>query len=88
MEWLKGLTHKDWLYNGSTCTEAQWKQLDWSKAYVDLGPSPAGNLGPYWHVPDIEDDCVARLYPKVLQSKWGPLIYQALTEATAKYTHA
>jgi hypothetical protein len=84
MEWLEGLTRKDWLLDGSPCSESQWKALDWSKAYMDLGPSPAGNLGPYWHVPNTKDECVNRLYPKVLQSKWARLIHQAITEATTR----
>jgi hypothetical protein len=44
--WLYGTTHKDWLFDGRRCTPEQWAELDWTKAYVDLGPSPAGNLGP------------------------------------------
>jgi hypothetical protein len=27
-----------------------WRHLDWSDAFVDPGPSPAGNVGPYWKV--------------------------------------
>lgn len=82
-EWLKGLTHKDWLHNGSRCSAEQWGQLDWSKAFMDMGASPMGNLGPYWHVPDLDGDCVHRLYPKVLQSKWLLLIRRAISEARA-----
>jgi hypothetical protein len=45
-EWLTGTTRKDWLRDGYTITEEQWADLDWSRAWVDMGPSPAGNLGP------------------------------------------
>lgn len=47
-----------WLYNA----------LDWRRAWVDKGPSPAGNAGPYWHVPCVaepDDETVHRLYPKI-----------------------
>jgi hypothetical protein len=84
--WLDGLTHKDWLFNGGRCSAEQWAQLDWSEAWMDTGPSPAGNSGPYWHVPDLEGDCQHRLYPKVLQSKWAWVIRQAIKEAVAKAT--
>jgi hypothetical protein len=51
-----------------------WRRLDWQQARLDWGPSPAGNPGPYWHVPMREppDDItlrhgwegtVHRLYP-------------------------
>lgn len=45
-----------------------WAALDWSRAYVDQGPSPAGNAGPYWHVPAQipgEDELWHRIYPRV-----------------------
>ena len=50
-DWLSGLTYRDFLFDGYRCSEAIWGRLDWSRAYVDMGPSVAGNLGPYWHVP-------------------------------------
>jgi len=79
--WLEGLSHKDFLFNGSTCTEDAWARLDWHRAYVDMGPSPAGNAGPYWHVPRPCDETIQRLYPKVLRSKWLLLIRRAVEEA-------
>jgi hypothetical protein len=79
-DWMAGLTHKDWLFDGSRCTEEQWRNLDWDKAYVDLGPSVAGNLGPYWHVPHCDGDTAHRLYPKLLQTKWLNVVRQAATE--------
>ena len=79
--WLEGLTHKDFLFDGTPCNEETWAELDWSRAYVDMGPSPAGNVGPYWHVPRPRGDTVHRLYPKVLKSKWLLLIRRAIEEA-------
>lgn len=93
--WREGLSPKDWLFDGSPVRgrvmEERFKNLDWDKAWIDLGPSIAGNLGPYWHVPlkrtvidgELYDDgdTVHRLYPKVLQSKWALLILHACHEA-------
>lgn len=89
--WRQDLSHKDWLFDGLPITGrvmlAEWENLDWDKAWIDLGPSIAGNLGPYWHVPLKETvidgesyacgDTVHRLYPKVLQTKWAMLILHA-----------
>lgn len=80
-KWLRGTTCKDWLFDGGRCSPEQWAALDWTKAYVDLGPSPAGNLGPYWHVPHVDGDTVHRLYPKLLKTKWANVAHQAATEA-------
>lgn len=38
------------------------EDLDWSNAWVDNGPSPAGNAGPYLHVPYPKGDTVHRIY--------------------------
>lgn len=86
-DWREGLTHKDWLFDGSPIRSdfmiERFNRLDWSKAWVDLGPSIAGNLGPYWHVSMDDGDTIHRLYPKVLQSKWMPLIRQACIDHAA-----
>jgi hypothetical protein len=79
--WLSGLTHKDWLRDGHRCSKEQWDLLDWSKAWMDMGPSVAGNPGPYWHVPDRDGDCSHRMYPKILRGKWLRLIRRAIAEA-------
>ncbi len=93
--WRDGLSHKDWLFDGSPVRgrvmEERFKNLDWENAYVDLGPSIAGNFGPYWHVPlketiidgELYDcgDTVHRLYPKLLQTKWAMLVLHACYEA-------
>lgn len=42
-----------------------WPDLRFDQAYVDNGPSPAGNPGPYLKVPRA--DCVHRVYPR-----WQP----------------
>lgn len=92
--WRQDLTHKDWLFDGSPIRGrvmlAKWENLDWENAWIDLGPSVAGNLGPYWHVPLKETvidgevyacgETIHRLYPKVLQSKWAMLILHACNE--------
>lgn len=85
--WLYGTTHKDWLFDGRRCTPEEWEALDWAKAYVDMGPSPAGNLGPYWHVPLGDGDTVHRLYPKLVQTKWLNVARQAAIEHAAR-THS
>lgn len=96
--WRKGLSHKDWLLDGypirGPVQIERFNNLDWESAWVDLGPSIAGNLGPYWHVPlketvidgEVYDlgDTVHRLYPKVLQSKWALLIWHACSEVRSK----
>jgi hypothetical protein len=84
MGWLDLTSHRDWLHNGYPCSFAQWKNLDWSKARIDMGPSPAGNLGPYWHVPERDGDCTHRLYPRVLQGKWADVIRRAIEEITER----
>lgn len=84
--WLAGTTRTDWLYNGhKPPSEEVWAQLEWDKAWVDLGPSPMGNPGPYWHVPlNDGEETVQRLYPKILLSKWLLIIRQACLELAAK----
>ena len=79
-DWLQGLTHKDWLFDGSPCKPDQWERLNWSKAWVDMGPSPAGNPGPYWHVPLKDGDTIHRLYPRVLTTKWLSVIRRVIQE--------
>lgn len=38
--------------------------LDFTNARPDPGPSPAGNAGPYLHVPRQDGETVHRIYPK------------------------
>lgn len=44
--------------------EQFWKALDWENAWVDGGPSPAGNSGPYLKVPYPPEDSVHRIYSR------------------------
>lgn len=49
---------------GGMVKRKDWHKLRWDKAWLDVnGPSPAGNPGPYWHVPI--GDIVVRVYPRV-----------------------
>ena len=41
-----------------------WHELDFDAAWVDKGPSPAGNPGPYLKVPRPDAETVHRVYPK------------------------
>lgn len=61
------ITRRNALHNGSVPTKAQWDALDWTSKdiFVDPGPSPAGNPGPYLHVQDKDGDCIHRIYPRV-----------------------
>lgn len=93
--WRDSLSHKDWLFDGRPVTGkvmlARFANLDWDNAWIDLGPSIVGNVGPYWHVPlketiidgELYDcgDTVHRLYPRVLQTKWAMLLLHACYEA-------
>jgi|SRR5579864_1906300 len=84
-EWLEGLSHKDWLLDGNPIRSDQtikiWNDLDWSRAWLDMGPSPSGNLGPYWHVPLRSEETVHRLYPKALPAKWRRMVRHAIEES-------
>lgn len=96
--WRDELTPADWLFDGHPVRGkvmlARFANLDWDKAWIDLGPSISGNMGPYWHVPlketvidgELYDcgDTVHRLYPKVLETKWALLILHACNEAARR----
>lgn len=85
--WHGELKPSDWMINGEPIRGAhrllQWEKLDWTRARIDMGPSPAGNHGPYWHVPwQLEgEELWARLYPKLILGKWQPLVQHAIDEA-------
>lgn len=53
------------LVNGHGAPPGLWDALDLSRAWVDPGPSPAGNLGPYLKAPTLDGDCVHRVYSRV-----------------------
>lgn len=63
------VTRTNSLVNGSACNAASWASLDFQsdRVFVDGGPSPAGNPGPYLHVPRQDDETVHRIYPR-----WQP----------------
>ena len=95
-KWHEGLDHRDWLFDGHPIKGAEmraiWARLDWDGAWIDRGPSLAGNPGPYWHVPlppgpldDPDDRTVHRLYPKLLRTKWLGLVRQAMYETSQRY---
>lgn len=61
-------------FNGSAWPRGlAFEECDWGAAWVDGGPSPAGNPGPYLHVPwpygrkfDNSDEILsARIYPRI-----------------------
>ena len=56
-----------------------WAGLDWGHAFIDPGPSPAGNQGPYWKMPFPAEDTLHRLYPRIPE-KWLGLIQEAIEE--------
>lgn len=41
----------------------RWDGMDWAGAFVDEGPSPAGNPGPYLKVAYPADGTRHRIYP-------------------------
>lgn len=55
------------LWNGGTMPRRVWPQFDFDNAWIDRGPSPAGNAGPYLKVTrrDADDEYVDRLYSRV-----------------------
>ena len=63
------------LVDGVGISAKRWAamQFDWSRAVVDKGPSPAGNPGPYLHVPAGNGETWHRIYPRyqVGDRIWG-----------------
>lgn len=53
--------------DGSAAPAELWAALNFADAsiFVDDGPSPAGNPGPYLHVPDTDGECRHRIYPRL-----------------------
>lgn len=52
--------------NGNSWNAGHYSRARWDMAFVDPGPSPAGNAGPYLHVswPQGNDQIGARVYPR------------------------
>ncbi len=78
------ITPSNTYFNGSPWQKWAKIQLwDWVKAWVDKGPSPAGNPGPYLHLPwksgdDQWEGSSHRIYPKLqigdrlwVRETWG-----------------
>lgn len=60
------ISYRNSLVDGSMVSEKVWNQydFDFSSPWIDKGPSPAGNAGPYLKVPSRLLDTVHRIYPK------------------------
>jgi len=67
----------------NSCVDGQpcnfWSELDFNDAFVDPGPSPAGNPGPYLKVARPTEESRHRVYPRVqpgdliwCKETWGP----------------
>ncbi|MEM1363597.1 MAG: hypothetical protein AAGF94_18125 [Pseudomonadota bacterium] len=67
------LTQNNSLFNGGPWTKLDKAQeWDWDGAWIDPGPSPVGNPGPYLKLPwkhgpneDVFEETVHRIYPRV-----------------------
>ncbi|MCP4573316.1 MAG: hypothetical protein GY838_13255 [bacterium] len=72
---------------------SHWKYLDWSRAVIDPGPSPAGNPGPYWKVPcshlgpEKDLEVWHRIYPRVTvgDALWVKETWRVAMEAYRTY---
>lgn len=72
------VTRSNSLVDGSPTTAQFWAGLDFSQAWLDAGPSPAGNPGPYLKVPQTDNehfpgDTVHRIYSRIWDGDriWG-----------------
>lgn len=63
---MKLSTKNTWFNGRRWPPHIGWANCDFDKAYVDGGPSPAMNNGPYLHVRivDPDDEVWARIYPR------------------------
>lgn len=66
----RGIGAYNSLVDGRGISAKNWDkyQFDFTKAWVDDGPSPAGNHGPYLHVPSLNpeyDGATHRIYPRI-----------------------
>jgi len=69
------VTRTNSLVDGYPATQKVWDQLQFDRAWIDPGPSPAGNPGPYLKVPrrwrediDVFDETVHRVYSRFCQA--------------------
>jgi hypothetical protein len=79
------VTRSNSLVDGHPATKEQWAELDWHNAWVDPGPSPAGNRGPYWKVPCPRDGTVHRVYSRI-QAGDGVAFKEALERGSLATT--
>ena len=59
------LTPRTTIVDGASMYRSPLDGLNLSAAWVDPGPSPAGNPGPYLKAPRPRTDTVHRLYPRL-----------------------
>lgn len=59
------ITRRNSLVNGEPASQALWDALDFSDAFVDSGPSPAGNAGPYLKAAKPDDETRHRVYSRL-----------------------
>jgi len=59
------ITRRNSLVDGRSSSQDFWDKLNFDDAYIDNGPSPAGNPGPYLHVSHPMNDTVHRIYPRM-----------------------
>jgi hypothetical protein len=71
------ITSKNSLVNGAGQPKL-FDELDLSKAWIDAGPSPAGNAGPYLKANEPTEMCAHRVYPRIqvgdriwVKEAWG-----------------
>lgn len=74
------ITCSNSLVDGQSYSQKSWNsfEFDFTEAWVDPGPSPAGNPGPYLKVPSTAFGTVHRIYPKLqpgvilwVRETWG-----------------
>lgn len=65
---LRPITHHNSRVNGYTWRKEDFAELEFDHpgVYADPGPSPAGNSGPYLHVPALcgDERVIHRVYPR------------------------
>lgn len=66
-QYRRPLSARNCLVDGVSMSAKRWDamQWDWGSAWVDDGPSPAGNPGPYLHVISLVHWTTHRIYPRV-----------------------
>ena len=61
------ITRRNSYFDGHRWPKDLEGELLWDEAFVDPGPSPIGNPGPYLQLPRVDgrERCVHRIYPRV-----------------------